>query len=113
MTESMQKELKRVGCYSGEVDGKWGEGTRDAVQEFADESKMVLSTSEPTEVALNVLAASKAGVCSSKPTTSKKTTQKSSRTRQQARSSSGKSSGKSSGTLLFGIGKNVGVGIGF
>jgi uncharacterized caspase-like protein len=114
MTQSMQKELKRVGCYSGEVDGKWGEGTRDAVQEFADESKMVLSTSEPTEVALNVLAASKAGVCSSKSNSDEKTVQKSTKSRKQAKSSSGRTSKSSgSGTILFGIGKGVGVGIGF
>jgi peptidoglycan hydrolase-like protein with peptidoglycan-binding domain len=113
MTQSMQKELKRVGCYSGEVDGKWGEGTRDAIQEFADESKMVLSTSQPTEIALNVLAASKAGVCS-KSEPSKKSAEKSTRSRKQARSSSGRSSsGKSSGTIIFGVGKGVGVGIGF
>jgi uncharacterized caspase-like protein len=114
MTQSMQKELKRVGCYSGEVDGKWGEGTRDAIQEFADESKMVLSTSEPTEVALNVLTASKTGVCSSKSDSGEKTAQKSSKSRKQARSSSSRSSKSSgSGTILFGIGKGVGVGIGF
>jgi peptidoglycan hydrolase-like protein with peptidoglycan-binding domain len=113
MTQSMQKELKRVGCYSGEVDGKWGEGTRDAVQEFADESKMVLSTSEPTEVALNVLTASKTGVCSSK--SDEKTVQKSAKSRRQAKSSSGRSSKSSgsSGTIIFGVGKGVGVGIGF
>jgi uncharacterized caspase-like protein len=111
MTQSVQKELKRVGCYSGEIDGKWGEGTRDAIQEFADQSKMVLSTSEPTEIALNVLAASKAGVCKEEP--EKKSAQKSSRSRKQARSSSGRSSGKSTGTIIFGVGKGVGVGIGF
>jgi uncharacterized caspase-like protein len=114
MTERVQKELKRVGCYSGEVDGKWGEGTRDALQSFADESNLVLSTSEPTEVALNILGASKEGVCSSKSGTSKKSAQKSSRSRQQSRtSSSGRSTGKSSGTIIFGVGKGVGVGIGF
>ena len=77
MALSLQRELKRVGCYTGEIDGKWGEGTRDALQEFADQSNMLLSTSEPTEVALNVLVASKESVCSSKRS-SKKSVQKSS-----------------------------------
>jgi uncharacterized caspase-like protein len=34
IARSMQSELKRVGCYSGTIDGVWGPGTQAAIQQF-------------------------------------------------------------------------------
>ncbi|HEU0219122.1 MAG TPA: caspase family protein [Stellaceae bacterium] len=34
IARSVQSELKRVGCYSGTIDGVWGPGTQAAIQQF-------------------------------------------------------------------------------
>jgi hypothetical protein len=36
LTRDIQKELKRVGCYSGDVTGEWGQSTRSAMKTFID-----------------------------------------------------------------------------
>ncbi len=87
----VQKELKRVGCYSGEVDGKWGDGTRTALNDFATRAKVSLSADEPTQSALDTLTASKEGVCpqsSGKRKSASDDDQSSSKARQQKRASS-------------------------
>jgi hypothetical protein len=114
--------LKRLGCYGGALDGKWGEGTRAALNAFAGRAKLALSTAEPTEAAFDALAAASERVCPEAATAAAKDgdSETGSSRRRQAKSSSGqsgsgKSSGGSSGTLfLFGGGKGgVGIGIGF
>jgi uncharacterized caspase-like protein len=86
----VQKELKRVGCYSGEVDGKWGDGTRTALKNFATSAKITLSTDEPTQSALDFLSASKEDTCSegAKRKTTSDDGQSSSKSRPQKRASS-------------------------
>jgi hypothetical protein len=34
LSRAIQRELKRVGCYDGDVDGHWGERSRAAVKDF-------------------------------------------------------------------------------
>ena len=83
------------------------------------ETKITLSSEEPTEEALNVLGASKSGICTAaldegsleKP--EKKKTKRRQAKSSSKQSGSSKSSGGSSGGLIFGIGKGVGIGIGF
>jgi Putative peptidoglycan binding domain len=38
----VQRELKRVGCYSQEIDGEWGPATRRAMKDFTDRANAVL-----------------------------------------------------------------------
>jgi hypothetical protein len=68
----LQEELKRVGCYSGSPEGAWDEATRAALEDFASQAKVTLSTEAPTEAALNVLRASKAGACAPGPSAERK-----------------------------------------
>ena len=36
LIRNLQRELKRVGCYQGEVDGDWGSGSRRAMSTFTE-----------------------------------------------------------------------------
>jgi hypothetical protein len=43
----MQRELKRVGCFSGRVDGNWGAQSRRAVERFNESAKLALQAEFP------------------------------------------------------------------
>jgi class 3 adenylate cyclase len=59
----VQTELKRVGCYSGSIDGQWGSRSREALADFAGFTKLSLPTDEPTSEALQAIAGEKSRVC--------------------------------------------------
>jgi len=59
----LQSELKRVGCYTGSIDGLWGKGSRAAVQRFNTVTKTGLTGYEPQEAALQIVSAQKNRVC--------------------------------------------------
>jgi len=59
----LQTELKRVGCFEGEIDGKWGSLSRTALDAFAVQSQTLLTSNEPTLEALEALKAHKDRVC--------------------------------------------------
>jgi hypothetical protein len=59
----VQTELKRVGCYSGGIDGQWGDRSREALADFAGFTKSSLPTDEPTSEALQAIAGQKSRVC--------------------------------------------------
>ena len=44
LAELLQRELVRVGCYAGRVDGEWGPGSRSALASFNLYAKMALPT---------------------------------------------------------------------
>ena len=48
----LQRELARVGCYSGEVNGVWTNSTRLAMQAFMDRINAALPTTRPDHVLL-------------------------------------------------------------
>jgi hypothetical protein len=64
LTRDIQRELKRVGCYGGVVDGVWGGGSRRAILTFMDRVNASLPTSEPDVFILSLLRAQDASVCS-------------------------------------------------
>jgi hypothetical protein len=43
VAEDMQRELKRIGCYSGEVDGAWGPAARRGLERFNRATKLDLA----------------------------------------------------------------------
>lgn len=43
-----QTELKRLGCYSGTLDGIWGKGSQGALSSFARHSGRILDSKAPT-----------------------------------------------------------------
>src|SRR5208282_1581679 len=63
LTRSLQAELKRVGCDPGAVVGGWGAKAKEALHEFGRTAKVTLSAEEPTEEALQAVAAHKGRVC--------------------------------------------------
>jgi hypothetical protein len=44
LAEDMQRQLKRVGCYSGSVDGSWGQSSRKALERFNEATKLTLAS---------------------------------------------------------------------
>jgi hypothetical protein len=44
---NMQRELKRVGCFSGRIDGNWGAQSRNAVERFNEAAKLELQSDPP------------------------------------------------------------------
>lgn len=63
LTRTLQAELKRVGCDPGNVDGRWGEGSRRALSRFNQHANLRLSTAEPTGKAIDVLKGIITPVC--------------------------------------------------
>jgi hypothetical protein len=100
LAADVKQELKRVGCYAGEVDGTWDDSSRSALEAFANESGTKLVATEPALDVLNVLKRTKDRVCSvaratpdSKPAR-KKTQRASNSTQQRASSSKSKPRGR-------------------
>jgi hypothetical protein len=65
--ELVQRELKRIGCYSGAIDGDWGSGSRSALQRYLDEEKVASLGTDPTEELYNRLSREKGDVCKPEP----------------------------------------------
>ena len=64
LARALQKELVRVGCHPGEVDGNWGSKAKRALAEFARLAKTAsLSTDEPSEQALKAVTDQKGRIC--------------------------------------------------
>ena len=59
----VQRELKRVGCYSQEIDGEWGPATRRAMKDFTDRANAVLPLDRPDPVLLALLQSQKKVMC--------------------------------------------------
>jgi hypothetical protein len=63
LTRAVQTELKRVGCDPGEINGKWGNKSKDALRLFSRVTKHTLLTDGPTEAMLSALKNSEGRVC--------------------------------------------------
>jgi hypothetical protein len=63
LARDLQRELKRAGCYYGEIDGDWGPGSKRAMTEFADRVNAALPIEEPDVVLLALLQAHAGQVC--------------------------------------------------
>ncbi len=50
LARDIQSELKRVGCYDGEVSGEWSPATRRAMKTFIDRVNAALPTDEPDHI---------------------------------------------------------------
>jgi hypothetical protein len=59
----VQRELNRVGCYIGAIDGQWGSEAKDALVEFSRVTKSSLRTDEPTSAALEATIGQKSRLC--------------------------------------------------
>jgi hypothetical protein len=63
LAEALQRELKRLGCYRGGIDGVWGPESRSALTYFNQQAKMALPTDVPEEASLATLRMVNARVC--------------------------------------------------
>ncbi|RWP18012.1 MAG: hypothetical protein EOR01_23620 [Mesorhizobium sp.] len=63
LTVATQAELVRLGCLTGQADGKWGLGSRKALQNYADRQGVKLASLEPTAGVLERLKAVGGRVC--------------------------------------------------
>ena len=55
MIRDLQRELKRVGCYEGEIHGVRTKSTRDAMDRFTELANAKLPTHEPDIVLLSLV----------------------------------------------------------
>ena len=59
----LQKELKRVGCYAGELNGEWTTSTRHAMSAFAERVNARLPTVQPDSILLALVQGYPTKVC--------------------------------------------------
>lgn len=63
MARALQRELKRVGCYQGDVTGVWGSQSRQAMGAFTDAMKLRLPIDVPDEMLLKLVQGQGPKVC--------------------------------------------------
>lgn len=95
LPSAIQTELKRIGCYTGGVDGDWGKGSRAALGRYYEAAKTEAPALDPTEAAWRAVKAAPEKTCKPVAQPVKKkpsTTAKSSGTTSKSGSSSGTTS---------------------
>jgi hypothetical protein len=63
LAREIQRELKRVGCYTGRLDGAWGEQSRAAMMAFISRVNASLPTTEPDVILLSLVKGHGGEVC--------------------------------------------------
>jgi hypothetical protein len=63
LSRELHKELKRVGCYEGEISGAWNNGSRQALRRFTEAVNAKLPIEEPDLVLLRLVQGQAQRVC--------------------------------------------------
>jgi hypothetical protein len=63
LIRDLQRELKRVGCYWGRIDGSWGSGSKNAMEEFIARVNATLPMKEPDYILLSLVQNHPGRVC--------------------------------------------------
>jgi hypothetical protein len=63
LTRELQRELRRVGCYDGEINGSWTPASRRAMKVFTDRVNASLPTDRPDYILLRLVQTSQERVC--------------------------------------------------
>jgi hypothetical protein len=63
LTRELQKELRRVGCYEGELNGAWTPLTRRAMKAFTDRINATLPVEEPDAILYTMVQSQQDKVC--------------------------------------------------
>jgi hypothetical protein len=63
LTKELQRQLRRVGCYNGEIDGVWTQSTRRAMQTFTNRVNATLPVERPGHVLLAILQIEPDRIC--------------------------------------------------
>ncbi|MEZ5842617.1 MAG: peptidoglycan-binding domain-containing protein [Hyphomicrobiaceae bacterium] len=61
----LQSELRRVGCYAGDIDGDWGPGSKRAMQAFTERVNSTLPVDAPDLVLLSLVRGHNRQICAS------------------------------------------------
>jgi hypothetical protein len=64
LTREIQRHLKRIGCYRGDVSGVWSPAVRQAMQAFTERANATLPVNGPDPVLLAMVQSHAPGVCS-------------------------------------------------
>jgi hypothetical protein len=65
LARDIQRELKRVGCYDGEVSGDWNSNTRKAMKSFVDRVNATLPTDAPDHILKTLVQGHPGNACGS------------------------------------------------
>src|SRR5262245_30516813 len=63
LTSELQKELRRVGCYQGEINGTWSQSTRRAMKTFIEHMNARLPIEQPDAVLYSLVKGQREPVC--------------------------------------------------
>ena len=63
LTRELQRELRRVGCYDGEINGSWTPASRRAMKVFTDRVNASLPMDRPDYILLRLVQSSPERVC--------------------------------------------------
>ena len=63
LTRQLQRELMRVGCYSGEINGVWTTSSRMAMKVFVDRVNSTLPIDSPDPILLSLVQGHRSEVC--------------------------------------------------
>jgi hypothetical protein len=63
LARELQRELKRVGCYEGEVNGAWTPATRRAMKAFTDRVNATLPIEDPDQILLALVRSHQDAAC--------------------------------------------------
>jgi len=63
LARELQRELKRVGCYGGEVNGVWTTSSRMAMKAFTDRANATLPIDQPDYILLSLVKGHKGQAC--------------------------------------------------
>ena len=64
LTREIQRHLKRIGCYRGDVTGVWSPSVRQAMRAFTERANATLPVDEPDPVLLAMVRSHAPGACS-------------------------------------------------
>jgi hypothetical protein len=64
LTKELQRQLRRVDCYSGEINGAWTQSTRRAMQTFTNRVNAALPVERPDHILLAMLRSHPDKTCS-------------------------------------------------
>jgi hypothetical protein len=67
LVRAVQEELRRVGCYSGAIDGRWGPRSRAAISSFLERANAMLQAEKPDYAHLRLLRTFEGRACGTCP----------------------------------------------
>jgi hypothetical protein len=67
LVREIQRQLIRVGCYHGEVSGKWSAQSRLAMQAFTEQVNAKLPLDRPDQILLRLIEGHQGRACGARP----------------------------------------------